>query len=166
MQPAALQPAALQPAALSLQPEPHQVLALLFSVHSFIAGLALGIQSDDSSSSVAILIAILGHKFVEALSLASSFVREGVGLSTSASVLLVYCCMTPLGIVTGRGVLSLGQNAAAAEALVGGLASGSFTFLAAHELTHTAATSQLSKRLRAVLAFGGMGCMAILSIWV
>ena len=35
--------------------------------------------------------------------------REGVGLSTSASVLLVYCCMTPLGILTGRGVLSLGQ---------------------------------------------------------
>ena len=68
------------------------VLALLFSVHSFIAGLALGIQatllptthnlklriattnpnpnpnpvqSEKSSSAVAILIAILGHKFVE-----------------------------------------------------------------------------------------------------
>ena len=52
------------------------------------AALALGIQSDDSASSVAILIAILGHKFVEALSLASSFVREGVQLATSASVLL------------------------------------------------------------------------------
>ena len=38
--------------------------------------------------------------------------REGVGLSTSASVLLVYCCMTPLGILTGRAVLALGQQAA------------------------------------------------------
>jgi len=27
----------------------------------------------------------------------------------STQVLLVYCCMTPLGILTGRGVLSLGQ---------------------------------------------------------
>ena len=96
------------------------VLALLFSVHSFIAGLALGIQSHNRASSAAILIAILGHKFVEALSLASNFVREGVGLSTSASVLLVYCCMTPAGILTGRGVLSIGKSAATAEALISG----------------------------------------------
>jgi hypothetical protein len=110
-------------------------------------------------------------------------VREGVGLSTSASVLLVYCCtlrrvetaaalasgsttrpprpqpraralplllgnglspfeatrqpssgppkavdlrpnpltgMTPVGILTGRGVLSIGERAAAAEALISG----------------------------------------------
>ena len=113
-----------------------------------------------------ILIAILGHKFVEALSLASNFVREGVGLSTSASVLLVYCCMTPAGILTGRGVLSIGKSAATAEALISGLAAGSFTFLAAHELTHTAATSRLSKRTRAALAFAGVGCMAVLAIWV
>ena len=53
------------------------VLAVLFSIHSFIAGLALGIQSQFGSSAVAILIAILAHKFVEALSLASSFVKEG-----------------------------------------------------------------------------------------
>jgi zinc transporter 1/2/3 len=142
------------------------VLALLFSLHSFIAGLALGIQSHDSASSAAILIAILGHKFVEALSLASNFVREGVGLSTSASVLFVYCCMTPAGILTGRGVLSIGKSAATAEALISGLAAGSFTFLAAHELTHTAATSRLSKRTRAALAFAGVGCMAVLAIWV
>jgi len=50
--------------------------------------------------------------------------------------------------------------------LISGLAAGSFTFLAAHELTHTAATSRLSKRTRAALAFAGVGCMAVLAIWV
>ena len=74
--------------------------------------------------------------------------------------------MTPAGILTGRGVLSIGKSAATAEALISGLAAGSFTFLAARELTHTAATSRLSKRTRAALAFAGVGCMAVLAIWV
>lgn len=141
------------------------ILALLFSVHSFIAGLALGIQSSHPSSAIAILVAILGHKLVEALSLASSFVREGVRLSTSVSVLAVYCLMTPLGIVAGASVLELGTEVTAAEALISGFAAGSFVFLAAHELTTHASTSVLSKTLRAFLALGGMGCMAVLAIW-
>lgn len=141
------------------------VLALLFSVHSFIAGLALGIQSSQTSTAVSILIAILGHKLVEALSLASSFVREGVRLSTSVSVLATYCLMTPLGIVAGASVLELGTEATAAEALISGFAAGSFVFLAAHELTTHASTSELSKTVRTLLALGGMGCMAVLAIW-
>jgi len=141
------------------------ILALLFSVHSFIAGLALGIQSSHTSSAVSILVAILGHKLVEALSLASSFVREGVSLSTSASVLAVYCLMTPLGIVAGASVLELGSEATKAEALISGFAAGSFVFLAAHELTTHASTSVLSKTMRSTLALGGMCCMAVLAIW-
>lgn len=43
------------------------LLALLFSVHSMIAGLALGIQPAADASAVAILVAILGHKSIEAL---------------------------------------------------------------------------------------------------
>ena len=35
----------------------------------------------------------------------------------------------------------------------------------AHELTHSAETSMLSKRMRAALSFGGFACMALLAIW-
>jgi zinc transporter ZupT len=141
------------------------VLALLFSVHSFTAGLALGVQSSMSGSAVAILVAILGHKFVEALSLASSFVKEGVHLRTSLSLLLVYCTMTPFGVLVGWWISDLGPEATAVEALVSGFAAGSFVFLAAHELQpaegHRPAAS-LSRGTRAGLAFGGLGCMALL----
>ena len=65
------------------------IYAPLFSVHSLIAGLALGVQAQLDAAAMAILIAIVAHKFVEALSLAASFVREGVRLDTSLAVLMV-----------------------------------------------------------------------------
>ena len=143
------------------------VLALLFSVHSFIAGLALGIQSQLGSSAIAILIAILGHKLVEALSLASSFVKEGVTFRTSLSVLLTYSCMTPLGVAVGAAVVRLGHRWTLLEADVSGFAAGSFVFLAARELTSASPASSFGgPRLRAALALAGMGCMAVLSLWV
>ena len=144
------------------------VLAILFSVHSFIAGLALGIQSQFGSSAVAILIAILAHKFVEALSLASSFVKEGVATSTSLPVLVVYCTMTPAGVLTGAYILgsALGPSAAAIEALVSGFAAGSFVFLAGHELSHSSSDAAIGKLQRAMLALLGFSSMALLSLWI
>ena len=77
---------------------------------------------------VAILVAILGHKFVEGLSLASSFVKEGVTLRTSLSVLLGYSLMTPLGMFAGlRLVHGFGPTATLVESLVSGFAAGSFS---------------------------------------
>jgi len=144
------------------------VLALLFSVHSFIAGLALGIQSRFGSSAVAILVAILAHKFVEALALASSFVKEGVATSTSLPLLLIYCTMTPAGVLVGAYIIghALGPSAAAAEALVSGFAAGSFVFLAGHELAHSRNESPIGKLRGSFLALIGFASMALLSFWI
>jgi len=140
------------------------IYALLFSVHSLIAGLALGVQNELGSAAMAILVAIISHKFVEALSLAASFVREGVQLETSIYILLVYCCMTPLGILLG-GFLQGLHGAADVESLLSGFAAGSFTFLAAHELEGSPRAT-LSKAMRGALAVGGLACMAGLSAFV
>jgi zinc transporter ZupT len=132
-------------------------------VHSFTAGLALGVQSTVSGSAIAILVAILGHKFVEALSLAASFVREGVSVATSLSLLLAYCAMTPAGILVGWALSDIGPEATRVEALISGFAAGSFVFLAAHELMHerpaAAHEHALPTSARALLAMGGLGCM-------
>jgi zinc transporter ZupT len=50
------------------------LLAIVLSVHSFIAGMALGVQ-ESSAAAVPTLIAIVAHKWVEAISLGVSVVR-------------------------------------------------------------------------------------------
>lgn len=137
-------------------------------MHSLIAGLALGVQSELGEAAMAILIAIVAHKFVEALSLAASFVREGVRLETSLAVLLVYCAMTPLGIALGACLVA--RSAAAAEgveALLSSFAAGSFCFLASHELSESKGShhTSLSKVRRAALAMVGMLLMGLVSMF-
>ncbi len=50
------------------------LLAIVLSVHSFIAGMALGVQ-ESSAAAMPTLIAIVAHKWVEAISLGVSVVR-------------------------------------------------------------------------------------------
>uniref|UniRef100_A0A7S4F992 Zinc/iron permease n=1 Tax=Chrysotila carterae TaxID=13221 RepID=A0A7S4F992_CHRCT len=142
------------------------LLALLFSAHSLIAGLALGIKAKLDSSAVAILVAILGHKLVEAVSLASSFVKEDVVVKTALPVLLVYTLMTPAGIVLGAFLSNIftGKHVILVESAVGGFAAGSFIFLASHEMGH-ASSSALSTVTQALLALCGVLLMGSLSVW-
>lgn len=144
------------------------LLAVLFSVHSFIAGLALGVQSKFGSSALAILIAILGHKFVEALALASCFVKEGLGPTTALPALAVYCTMTPAGVLVGAFLVGadLGPTATAIEALVSGFGAGSFVNLGGHQLAHSRPESVVSKQQRALLALAGFSSMALLSLYI
>jgi len=144
------------------------LLAVLFSVHSFIAGLALGVQSKFGSSALAILIAILGHKFVEALALASSFVKEGLGPTTALPALAVYCTMTPAGVLVGAFLVGadLGPTATAIEALVSGFGAGSFVYLGGHQLALSRPESVVSKLQRALLALAGFSSMALLSLYI
>lgn len=50
------------------------LLTIVLSVHSFVAGMALGVQ-ESSEAAVPTLIAIVVHKWVEAISLGVSVVR-------------------------------------------------------------------------------------------
>jgi zinc transporter ZupT len=50
------------------------LLTIVLSVHSFIAGMALGVQ-ESAAAAVPTLIAIVAHKWVEAISLGVSVVR-------------------------------------------------------------------------------------------
>ena len=65
------------------------LLTIVLSVHSFIAGMALGVEESDAAA-VPTLIAILAHKWVEAISLGVSVVRV-----TPDRRILLRCCPVP-----------------------------------------------------------------------
>ncbi len=70
------------------------LLTIVLSVHSFIAGMALGVQ-ESSAAAMPTLIAIVAHKWVEAISLGVSIVR----VTSDRRVLLRFALCTPISIV-------------------------------------------------------------------
>jgi len=149
------------------------ILALLFSVHSFIAGLALGLQRS-MSGSIAVLVAIVAHKVVEALVVGVNFSKEKVPTKTAYPVIATYALMTPLGIVVGMVIVSStgaeSSSGFAVQGLLQGVAAGSFLYLCMHEIAHVKDVAGRSFSpgvlVRASLFLAGLGFMALLAIWV
>jgi zinc transporter ZupT len=111
-------------------PLPYLMMAVL-SIHSIIAGFALGVQSHIDYV-YAIFFAILAHKWVESFALGVSLVRNGVPRNAFMKCILFYSLMVPGGIVVGV-ILSYvvtGKASDIIQAIVGGLASGTFIYIA------------------------------------
>eukprot|EP01029_Cantina_marsupialis_P028049 TRINITY_DN774397_c0_g1_i1.p1 TRINITY_DN774397_c0_g1~~TRINITY_DN774397_c0_g1_i1.p1 ORF type:complete len:295 (+),score=59.85 TRINITY_DN774397_c0_g1_i1:157-1041(+) len=140
------------------------LLVILLSIHASIAGLALGIE-DSVSGTATILVAILGHKFVEAGSVAVAFVKEGQPLKKCWHLLTAYVLMTPGGIFLGTVLESVfeGDTADAVEGVITAIAAGSFLYVAFIILSEKSSIGAGSKLLAAML---GLATMAILAIYV
>lgn len=93
--------------------------------------------------------------------------KSNIAQRRSVAVLTLYSCMTPLGIFMGM-ILSAelqGPSAFAAEAAALSIASGSFIYLAFHELSEENA-GQESGSLEKIMLFSlGMTSMAALAVW-
>ncbi|KAG6595967.1 Zinc (Zn2)-Iron (Fe2) Permease (ZIP) Family [Phytophthora cinnamomi] len=145
------------------------LLAALFSVHSLIAGFALGVNHSMNRTAVATTVAIFSHKFIEAMSVGANFAKakSSIAHQRSIAVLTLYSCMTPLGIFLGM-VLSdslRGSSALTMEAVALSIASGSFIYLAFHELSEENAGRESGAAEKLALFSAGMASMAVLAAW-
>lgn len=125
-----------RPSAFGKTPVPHQpvypwVLLAILSIHSVVAGLALGLEAD-SAASVLVLLAILFHKGSAAFALMASVHASGASSRRLWTVLGVFVLMTPAGVVFGTGASSLisGPAAELAEGFFNALAAGTFIYIA------------------------------------
>lgn len=75
----------------------------ILSVHSIIAGLALGIQIEDVWP---VFIALAAHKWVEAFAMGVNLLKNKVSSKLFLRCVLFYTSMVPAGIVIGA-LLSL-----------------------------------------------------------
>ena len=138
------------------------MLALVFSLHSVIAGFALGVGTVVDKTSIATLVAILSHKVIEAMSVGANFVKEKVELGQSIAVITLYCAMTPIGIALGMILTHIleGEKVLLTEAVALAIGSGSFIYLAFHEMSDQGAASAVTK---GVLFSFGLSAMALLA---
>ena len=167
------------------------VLLVVLSIHSMIAGVALGLQAEVAAS-VLVMLGILFHKGSAAFALMVSVQASGADQRRLWTVLTIFVVMTPVGIGLGAVGLSL------LEGRAGMLLEGSFTALAAGTFIYVAIldvidaemyrmddrvaqfvrsaligsddvpmpSQDTDRILKFVLVLGGLASMAVLGIWM
>lgn len=104
------------------------------SVHSVIAGMALGVGltgSIEMATSIALLSAILVHKVPETLALMSLLTISGWRGASGLGMLLIFALMGPTGILVGAMI------GAQSEAFLSGalaISAGTFLYIASSDL--------------------------------
>jgi len=144
------------------------LVSVLLSIHSFTTGIALG-ATDRSSDTLALLIAIIAHKSVEAFALCMTLLKERASKSSFALTLLIYSLATPLGILISAVLYAslTGSVMLFLQSLIACFASGNLIYVAVvHMIEH-----QPDGRFRKSLFPGvlcqvlGFGIMLTVGIW-
>jgi zinc transporter 1/2/3 len=142
------------------------VLMLALSVHSVIAGIALGLE-DGLIMAITILIAVLAHKATAAMALAISFMRGNLTRSRRNRLLFMFYAMTPIGLLlgtTGAHFLD-GTDESMVEGVFDALAAGTFLYIAIVNILSEEFDSGTVRMPLFVMTFLGFACMALLAVW-
>jgi len=142
------------------------VLMLALSVHSIIAGVALGLE-DELIVATTILIAVLAHKATASMALAISFLKGNLAVARRRRLLLLFYSMTPIGLLVGTtGAHFLdGTDEATIEGLFDALAAGTFLYIAIVNILTEEFHSTDNRIPLFAMTFLGFGFMALLAAW-
>jgi solute carrier family 39 (zinc transporter), member 1/2/3 len=142
------------------------VLALVLSVHSLIAGMALGAESQ-LATSLALFIAIIAHKGVAAFALGVSLERGAVRRSRSIGIVTLFSVMTPLGILAGAGLGALLSGPAEHwfEGTFDALAAGTFLYVAVVDIIGGEFSVRKDLWPKFMMVLVGLALMALVAVW-
>eukprot|EP00045_Choanoeca_perplexa_P005485 m.46431 g.46431 ORF g.46431 m.46431 type:complete len:300 (-) comp13150_c0_seq4:112-1011(-) len=131
------------------------------SIHSIIAGLALGTSSDTAT---AVFIAIIAHKGLAGFSLGVEIHGSSLGKWMQVTLIAIFAAATPLGTVIG---LYAGMNDSEYLVIIQAVSAGTFIFIGGSHLT-----SEMKERCpvvhlgyQIIMFIIGLGFMGVLAIW-
>lgn len=157
---------AIGDAGLTVSPMTAYSLAIVLSVHSLIAGLALGAERTHVQALI-LLAAIMAHKGAAAFALGVALHRSGMPSRRIAGIIAVFACMTPRGIAVGTGLGDFlsGRQAVLFTSVFDALAAATFLYVAAVDIL----SHEFANRDRAGLKFAGftfgLAVAALVAIW-
>lgn len=142
------------------------VLAAL-SVHSLLAGLALGAEAS-LASAVVLFFAIFAHKSTAGFALGVSLVRARVGVARSWVLLALFAISTPVGILvgTGLGAFLEGPAERTVEASFISLAAGTFVYVATFDILRDEFLEPGGRAAKWMLVTAGASVMAVVAIFL
>ena len=141
-------------------------LVVILSIHSVLAGAALGTE-DTLVGSLVIFLAIIAHKGAAAFALGVEFQRSNFDRAKYMRMLLLFAAMTPLGIVFGAGLDHVLQDrhGRLLEGIFDSLAAGTFLYIAIIEIIGKEFTAKTPSGLKFVMLCAGIGLMAVIALW-
>ncbi len=142
-------------------------LAVVLSIHSVIAGIALGAQETVASATI-IFIAIIAHKSMAAFALGVSLARGALERRRALGIIAIFTVMTPIGIAIGALVGNALDSGGELyfNAIFLALAAGTFLYIATLDIIHDEFLRPGHRFAKWLLASLGFAIMGILALWV
>ena len=142
------------------------VLLLVLSIHSLIAGAALGLE-DAFLASLAIFIAIIAHKGAAAFSLGVSLRQGEFDRPRHIRLIVLFSIMVPAGVLVGSMFSSAfsGTLDVMFEGIFDALAAGTFLYVGILEILSDVFEEKQHHWRKLILVFVGFALMAAIAIW-
>jgi zinc transporter 1/2/3 len=139
-------------------------LVVILSVHSVLAGAALGSEVTGSGFMV-IFLAIIAHKGAAGFALAVNAQRAGMPRPKVIRILILFASMTPIGIALGASIHFLLQASYERlfEGIFDALAAGTFLYVAIIEIIGKEFTDRSAILAKFVALCVGLGVMALIA---
>ncbi len=138
---------------------------VVLSVHSLIAGAALGLSQ--SWSFIILLFAILAHKWAASFSLSVQINKTSASLATRLSLFFVFVIMTPLGIVIGSLTEHFLRDYPLIEPSFNAVAAGTFIYLGTiHGLQRSFLIEDCTDKSHFCSVTFGFALMAVIAFYV
>ena len=133
------------------------ILTLVFSIHSIIAGITLGMHQEPSVVT-GIFIAIITHKWIECLSLGISMKKGTMKWNKSLTFILLYCLTIPIGIGIGSfaDIWLQGKALKIATGIFLSISSGTFIFVGYIDILSVEFQQSTTKYLKFISLILGM----------
>jgi len=143
------------------------VLTLVLSVHSIIAGIALGVEETIVKGAI-LLFAIIAHKGSATFALGVSLHRAGINTKRLVQIISFFCLMTPLGIALGSAltVFLTGKAELVFGSVFDALAAGTFLYISLLHIIEEEFIEHDARGVKFALLSFGLGMMAVLAIWL
>lgn len=136
------------------------------SIHSLLAGLALGAQPELSRALV-IFLAIVAHKTAAGFALGVSLARSPVSSAQSWRLIALFASATPIGGLIGAllGESLEGRLAGLLEASFLSIAAGTFVYVATFDILRDEFPAPGGRFAKWLVLTAGIAAMALLALW-
>lgn len=138
---------------------------LILSIHSLLAGAALGLSTTLSVMTI-LFIAIIAHKWAASFALAIQINQSTLSLKSGLMLFALFAIMTPLGILAGDMVTHHLIQYPWLAPTFNALAAGTFLYLGTlHGLSRSFMVKQCCNMWQFSYVIIGFALMAVVAIW-